>query len=82
LFATGTAFNLEGLTFFMKVLCINCNEKSDLKVGEVYTVIDNLFGFFLLKEFNKSGIWFNESQFAPLSDADETDLLIKRKMSQ
>jgi hypothetical protein len=68
----------------MKVLCINCNEKSELKVGEVYTVFNHVDHFYLLEELITPGfvMWFHESQFAPLSDADETDLLIKRKMNK
>ena len=68
----------------MKVLCINCNEKSELKVGEVYTVLRHQGNFYLLEEFLKAGfgLYFHESQFMPLSDADETDLLIKRKMNK
>ena len=68
----------------MKVLCINCNEKSDLKVGEVYTVAKHQDNFYLLNELITPGfvMWYHESQFAPLSDADETELLIKRKMNK
>ena len=68
----------------MKVICINCNEKSELTFGEVYTVHKHIDNFYLFEEMIKPGfvMWFHESQFIPLSDADETDLLIKRKMNK
>lgn len=68
----------------MKVICINCNEKSDLKPGCIYTVHKHVDHFYLFEEMIETGfaMWYHESQFIPLSEADETDLLIKRKLNK
>ena len=66
-----------------QVICINCSVNSKLKVGEIYTVNQHIDNFYLFYDYFGTGVnLFHESQFIPLSDADETDLLIKRKMNK